>query len=379
MSLRILHITDRLSERGGADWYILGVLRRLALKHDVLLACGRREQLGDEGTPFQVALVPGLDRAAPRPLAARLDEVAASFEPEVIHIHNALNPETLRWAADRGAVATVHDHRSFCPGRGKLTRHGEVCREPMRATRCADCFADRAYFERIYAVTEARLAALQRMRRLTVLSRYMKDELSAVGIAAERVAVIPPFVHGLKLHGLELPRSAVSQAPCVLFAGRLVTAKGIAEAIAAWRRSGVGLPLAIAGTGSLRAAVEEQARDWDIELLGWLAHEQMAAHYARARAVLIPSLWQEPFGIVGLEALTANTPVVAFDSGGIRDWCPPQSLVPWGDVDALAEGLRQIINAPAGDLAPLCGERFAPERLMEQLVGLYQELVAQPL
>ena len=89
--------------------------------------------------------------------------------------------------------------------------------------------------------------------------------------------------------------------------------------------------------------------------------------YRRARAVLFPSRWQEPFGIVGLEALTLGVPVVAWESGGVRDWHPGDFLVPWGDLPALGDALRGAIGrraeAPAG---------FEPEALMGRLVAIYQ-------
>jgi glycosyltransferase involved in cell wall biosynthesis len=79
----------------------------------------------------------------------------------------------------------------------------------------------------------------------------------------------------------------------------------------------------------------------------------MAGLYKRAAALVMPSRWQEPFGIAGLEALTLGTPVAAWRSGGVAEWHPGgTSLVEWGDVDALAGALRAVAGgvarAPAG-------------------------------
>jgi glycosyltransferase involved in cell wall biosynthesis len=177
-----------------------------------------------------------------------------------------------------------------------------------------------------------------------VLSDYMKRELGLAG-----VEVIPPFVHGLD------PTTESDGPPCVLFAGRLVEAKGVHDAVEAWRRSEVDLPLVLAGTGTLRDELD------GCEVLGWVPHERMAALYRRAAAVLMPSRWQEPFGIVGLEALTMGAPVVAWESGGVSEW-HPGPLTPWGDVDALASALRstagQRASVPAGFDAPGLMERL---------------------
>jgi glycosyltransferase involved in cell wall biosynthesis len=79
----------------------------------------------------------------------------------------------------------------------------------------------------------------------------------------------------------------------------------------------------------------------------------------------MPSRWQEPFGIAGLEALSLGVPVVAWDSGGIREW-HPGPLVAWGDVAGLARALGAAIGSTA---APPAG--FAPARLMARLERVY--------
>jgi len=229
--------------------------------------------------------------------------------------------------------------------------------EPMAPATCAPCFEDEGYFQETYALTAERLAALRRLR-VVVLSSYMKRELVAAGVPAGRVAVVPPFVHGLDA------RAEADGPPCVLFAGRLTLAKGVRDAVAAWRLSGVDLPLVVAGTGPLRRELEA-AR---IPVRGWLGRASLSACYRRARALLLPSRWQEPFGIAGLEALSMGVPVVAWESGGVSEW-HPGPLAPWGDVAALARALREAVHAPAA--APAGFDR-AP--LMRRLVEIYEEV-----
>jgi len=68
--------------------------------------------------------VPGLEARLRGP--ADLGSVAASFRPDVIHLHTVVNPAVLEWAAGRSALITVQDHRYFCPTRGKWTAAGTV-------------------------------------------------------------------------------------------------------------------------------------------------------------------------------------------------------------------------------------------------------------
>jgi glycosyltransferase involved in cell wall biosynthesis len=296
--------------------------------------------------------VPGLE--ARGRAACDLDPLARAFAPDVVHVHTVVNPAVLEWAAGRAALVTVQDHRYFCPGRGKWTSEGRPCRDAVREDLCRGCFEDEAYFQDVHALTAARLAALRRLR-VVVLSHYMKMELVAAGLRPDAVAVVPPFVHGLD------PGAAADGSPCVLFVGRLSAHKGVRDAVDAWQRSGLALPLVFAGTGPLR---DELARD-GFEVLGWVPHARLGAVYRRARALLLPSRWQEPFGIAGLEALTLGVPVAAWDSGGVREWLGDPGVA-WGDVDGLGRALRDAVGrratAPAG---------YDPDALLRRLDAAY--------
>jgi glycosyltransferase involved in cell wall biosynthesis len=355
--VRILHLTDRLSRRGGAYWHLYGVIAGLLERgNDVRLAVGVREPGTRDPCPTDV--LPGLESRTRAPVA--LDALVARVRPDLVHLHTVVNPAVLDWAAGREAVLTVQDHRYFCPTRGKWTASGRVCREVLSRAACASCFDDPAYFEDVYGLTQARLRAAARLR-LIVLSRYMRGELIAAGVPAGRIEVVPPFVHGLD------PASPADRPPCVLFVGRLTASKGALDAVAAWRASGLDLPLVAAGAGRLRGALESAGAT----VLGWLDHPRLAGLYRSAVVVVMPSRWQEPFGIAGLEAVTLGTPVAAWDSGGVSEWHPGEGLAPWGDGDALARALAAVAGTRA---SPRPG--FDREALMDRLVSVCETALA---
>jgi glycosyltransferase involved in cell wall biosynthesis len=358
--MRILHLADRLTDRGGAYAWMLGVVLGLRSVHDQRLVVG--EDLGEVRAGCPVVVRPGLESRVALPVP--LDDLVAEFRPDVIHVHNLMNPAVLEWATTRrGALVTVQDHRCFCPTRGKWTLAGEVCRRPLSREVCASCFEDPVYFEEVLALTERRLAAVRKLR-VSVLSRYMREELVAAGVPATSVHIVPPFVHALN------PDAAADGPACVLFVGRLVEAKGVREAVKAWRRSGVELPLVIAGTGPLRAELEAQAaaeKDGPaLEVLGWVERGRLSALYQRARALLFPSRWQEPFGIAGIEALSFGVPVVAWESGGVGEWHPGPGLVRWGDTGALARALTKAVGRRL-----LLLPRFDRDESIGRLTALY--------
>jgi glycosyltransferase involved in cell wall biosynthesis len=360
--MRVLHVADRLSDRGGAWTWLLGVLDGLAADHGQRLVVGEDE--GGARVPCEVVVRPGLE--ARTGVAVPLDDLARAAD--VVHLHNVTNPDVLEWAARLPrAVLTVQDHRFFCPARGKWTLAGEACRRPMLRELCAECFEDTAHFGIVHRLTERRLAAARRLRT-TVLSRYMREELVAVGAPLARVHVVPPFVYGLGAVDAHPPAGP----PCVLFAGRLTETKGVWDAVEAWRRSGVELPLVVAGTGPLRHDLERAAAASHgpaLEVLGWVDRERLAGLYRRARALLLPSRWQEPFGIVGLEAMAFGVPVAAWESGAVAEWHPGPGLVRWGDVDGLARALARAVSRRV-HLPP----RFERDEAIGRLLALYARL-----
>jgi glycosyltransferase involved in cell wall biosynthesis len=336
--MRILHLADRLTARGGAYTWMLGVVKGLIEEgHHVRLAVGAFE--GGVAAPCEVDVRAGLGSRTEAPV--ELDDLVSSFDPDIVHVHNVVNPLALEWAAEHPRAAlTIQDHRVFCPTRGKWTLSGEVCHQVMAPAACGGCFDNKTYFREILALTERRLAAVRRMPAVTVLSRYMREELVRVGVSPRRVRVVPPFVEGFD------HEATPEGEPCVLFVGRLVAAKGVLEAVEAWKRSGVSLPLAMAGTGPLRRELESRASELEapIEVLGWLDQQRLSAQYRRARVLVLPSRWQEPFGISGIEALSFGVPVAAWESGGVAEWHPGPGLVPWGDMDALARAIADGVT-----------------------------------
>lgn len=354
--MRVLHVVDRWTARGGTATFLMAVLDRLRA-HGVAqgLVAGDAEASAPE--PFvPLRLRPEL--AAVRGGGLDLGPEAASLGADVVHVHNVLNPDLLEALRPLAPVVTVQDHRFFCPSRGKWTRAGEPCRVALSPTACAACFEDAEYFRRLREVTEARLRALRGLR-VSVLSEYMRSELEAAGIHPARVFVTPPWAHGLDV------AAPASGPPCVLFAGRLVDAKGVGDAIAAWRLSGLRLPLVFAGTGPLRTELEGQG----FEVTGWLERTRMSGVYRRAVSLLMPSRWQEPFGIAGLEALALGVPVAAYDSGGVREWHPGpgRGLVAWGDVAALGRALRDLAGTRAAPAAA-----FSAEAALDALFHIYR-------
>jgi len=362
--VRVLYLTDRLSDRGGADHHLEQVIgASVAAGHRVTVVFGRDE--GGLRVPYGVKLhrVRGLSTMveSSRRLAG-LGRLLA--DADVVHAQNIMNPTALAAAARHGrTVVTVQDHRVFCPGPGKTLSDGSACGLAMTDEVCSGCLADDAYRRRTLELTCRRLAALSGAT-IVVLSRYMAEELEKVGVAD--ALVLPPWI--------EIGSERSEAGSHFLLAGRLVAHKGVVDGWLAWSAAGRPLPLEIAGSGPLEPELV------GAEHRGWLDSGDLRRTLRRSRALLFPSRWQEPFGMLGLEALAQGTPVVVADSGGTADWSGSGCLrVPPGDVPSMTAAIERLARDPAFALElgragqAAVGGIFARERIAPMLDDLYRQ------
>jgi glycosyltransferase involved in cell wall biosynthesis len=118
-----------------------------------------------------------------------------------------------------------------------------------------------------------------------------------------------------------------------------------------------------------------------VRFKGWMDGPALAQELADASIVAIPSLWPEPFGLVGIEALASGRPVVASSTGGICEWLQDGRnglAVAPGDVGALARALQELLDDPARQRAmgvsgrELVARSFSAERHVQALLGAYR-------
>jgi len=139
----------------------------------------------------------------------------------------------------------------------------------------------------------------------------------------------------------------------ILFVGRLIREKGAdvcLEALNILRKDSHAYTLEIVGDGYERPKLERLARDRGLDgavaFVGPVPDENdLVGRIQRASVVCLPSLWGEPFGITGLEAMSCGTPLVASNKGGIPEFASDvAALVPPGDARVLADALNRTLT-----------------------------------
>ena len=202
--------------------------------------------------------------------------------------------------------------------------------------------------------------------RDTLQNRLMLEADKVVAISRsvfeDAVDAMPSVASKLVRITNALPASAVPASPLpfapprLLFIGRLSTEKAADTAIRATafaRDRGYHFDLEIAGDGPQRSQLQALTRSLDLDdhihFSGWMAPECIPALINTATAILVPSRWREPFGLVALQAMQMGRPVIASAVGGLPEIVEDGEaglLVAPDDVPAMAHAILRLLGNP---------------------------------
>jgi glycosyltransferase involved in cell wall biosynthesis len=175
----------------------------------------------------------------------------------------------------------------------------------------------------------------------------------------------------------------------LVYAGQIIRGKGVDVLIESLARVRVPFECVILGDGNHRPACEALSRKLGladrITFAGFVSQSQITDYYRDATLSVMSSVWPEPFGATGLEAMRCGLPVVAFDAGGIREWLIDGwngFLVPWMDRDRYAAAIEELLRDKSlaqkmGEHGrQWVGERFGFPKYISGLEDLFARVVA---
>jgi len=286
--------------------------------------------------------------------AKALAGAMADFRPDVVHVKMflwQLSPSILRQLEGRPAIYTIVTYKAICPKGTKILPDGRRCTHPAGAACLSQgCLTPQSW---VVLMLQRRLWLKRKnnFTRFVTVSQTMRRRLEESGIGP--CHVIP---NGCPTRP---PRGELSSTPLFVYAGRLSPEKGVGTLLQAMRvvreRSPEAM-LLIAGDGPERGSLEKFATDFDlrkhVRFLGNLGRAEMEVVFAPAWAQIVPSLWEEPFGVVTIEAMMRGTAVIATDHGGPAECVVVEEtglLFEPGNAAALAASIVRL----AEDM-PLC-------------------------
>src|SRR5665213_1612803 len=350
-------LCDRVADVGGAERYWETLLPALATS-GVRVRVLAREVSGGAGFGAGARQVGWADEdGAPSADAARVvaEELRAHPADVVVtaSVFDTAVLDAVRAHAGRWFVR-IHDHRTFCPTGDRIypqfegpcsAAMGAACRGAVLVRGCVH--GPRPSSFRRIAAREAVRDRVARADGLLVSSAHMRATCEANGVDAARVAITPPPLPDAAFAFATAPRPS---ARTLLFASRLTPRKGLRSLLGALAKLAPGERprLVVAGEGEVeeRDARAQAARDGiAVEWRGRLSASALREAIDAADAVAVPSLWPEPFGLVGIEAQARGRPAVAYGVGGIAEWLGDAGIaVPRGDETALAAAIRTILD-----------------------------------
>ncbi|MDQ1381470.1 MAG: phosphatidyl-myo-inositol alpha-mannosyltransferase [Actinomycetota bacterium] len=340
-----------MSRPGGVQGQVLGLareLRQLDVDVRIVAPCD-----GPPPDPTIVSVGPTVEwesngSVAPispgRATARRTAEALRTLEPDVVHLHEPIVPGP--------TVSALIGFNG--PMVGTFHAAGEVPYQWLRP-------ALRSLMMRLtYRV------AVSESARETAAGNWTGAEYTVLwnGIEIERVASATP---------------ATAPRPTVLFIGRHEPRKGLEVLIDAWAGLDRDARLQVVGVGQQTEELRRRAVG-DVEWFGTVTDVPRNELLRGATAFCAPSLRGESFGVVLLEAMAAGAPIVASAIEGYQNVARPGQdalLVPPGDVDALRDALRRLLDdselrarlvASGRERA----EQFSMRRLAQRYLELYE-------
>lgn len=284
--------------------------------------------------------------------ARELRSVLARFRPDVVHVNlylTQLSPFVLRELRGVPAVYYAQWLRAICPLGTRLLPTGQTCGQRAGTACLRSGCVPRHYWPPLMAQMLLDRVWGRRFTRVAAISRAVVDRLSEFGAPHLRDATV---VHpGTPLAA---PRTApeIAPVPTIVAAGRLVPEKGFdvsVKAFAVMAKSHPSARFVVLGDGPARAGLETLVADLGlasrVEFRGKLDHAETLAEIRKSWAVSVPSLWEEPFGMIAAEAQMQGVGVVASRAGGLSEIVDngvTGHLVPPGDVAALAARLDAV-------------------------------------
>ena len=282
----------------------------------------------------------GKDQAA---FAQAFDSINV-FSPEntllqtadIVVIHNIIPPELLKDMPGNKTFFFAHDHNIYCRRHHYYTPLGRTnCHRKHNKLRCFLCSLGRN--------CDPPLAAYRKLPAL-VLSDFMQENLRKNGF--EKVIKLPPFIRTAdKVHDF-MPDKVLR----ILFLGQLIRGKGADLMLQALSKLTIPFTCTVAGDGNDRAMLENMCKELNLQdkvhFTGFVSKPEEL--WANCDVFFFPIRWQEPFGLVGLEALANGIPVVAFDLGGVGEYLARDcgEAVPEKDIVKAAKALESFYLQP---------------------------------
>jgi glycosyltransferase involved in cell wall biosynthesis len=311
-----------------------------------------------------------------------LRQILLKESPDVIHINKMRGFSGAVWPVAANlfpgrVMQTCHDYESMSPDgvmRGRIGKMAIERKWPVRG----------------YQLIRSRLSSAVTL--VSAPSKFTLERIIGSGLFPSAKPIVIPNTHGWNNDELQRIHSKRCAAPDTevrfLYLGRLESEKGIGwlcEVFSDLCASHLSIHLDIAGSGTLDKSLREKYRNLErIHFRGMVEGRLKEELLCKATAVIVPSLVEESFGLVTIEAFAFGKPVIASKIGGLPELVIPEEtgwLVEPRDPNSLKRALELVIKiTPAllSKMAAHCKElsrKFTTDKIINEYELSYFQLI----
>ena len=394
--MKILQIEHYSEPGGGVHEFLKNLCTGLKQRgHDVVVAFGT---FSDNGLPdfARTVYIPHLTEFSFSHDDSMIQEVTGLVRqesPDVIVIHLCANDKIIKILSKlKPTIQFVHNHAYYCPSGSKLWKFPDYKLCPYQQTN-PRCILNH-YFRRCgsirgttpfknYAQAQRLKNVLKVVNRIIVHTEFMRRNLAVAGIEKRKTEVIPSIINecSCKISSHEISSNLI------LYVGSITSNKGLSHLIRALLHVTTPFELVVAGEGYLKENLEKLCQRLGlankVHFVGFQKREFLCKLYQECSVTVVPSVYPEPFGMVGLEAMRHGRPVIAFDVGGIPEWLKHGQngfLIQPFDIIDLGKKIDILLSdkhraAKMGERGyQIYKERFDPATLLDRLTATYADV-----
>jgi glycosyltransferase involved in cell wall biosynthesis len=248
----------------------------------------------------------------------------------------------------------VHDHDYYCMKSHKyypFTRSN--CHRPFNTAICSICAqplyktkSGRISLKSVKPLMKQKIFHLSRKcDNFVVLSEHMRNNLIINNYDKNKIIKIYPVIEDKE------SVDKTTQDRNLLFVGQIIRGKGLDLLLQTLKMVKGSYKLNIVGKGNDEGYIKNLVKEYNLEsninFVGFTL--DIASWYNSASMVIVPSRWQEPFGLIGGEAFSYKKPVIGFDVGGISEWLKNEVngfLIKENDTNELASKIDYLLENP---------------------------------
>ena len=319
----------------------------------------------------------------------KLCKLIEETKPDIAHvnlIYHQLTPAIFHALKKYNIpiVFTAHDYKIICPNY-KIYNRNRICKK-CYGGKYYNCFLNNchkksfsySFLLMLEAYYHKFKGSYELINKIICPSKFMKEQILLSGIPSNKLIHIPNFISN-EFYIIKFDKESFKRENIILYYGRLSKEKGIETLLDAKKRID-NVKLKIIGIGPEEEYLKNKVKDEKINnviFLGFKSGNDLLREISSSKCTIIPSVWNEVFGLTIIESFSVGTPVIGAKAGGITEIIKENLtgfLYNPYDITELVDRINKVVNME--DKAYLnMAENCYKEKLVYSSETYYLELI----